>query len=312
MRDAVVAARAAEQRFHAEVRLGFFYDDNVLVSPTGSNDPLVRLLRGQDPASPGELGAVRLDYAFLRSGPWEATATASVLATYNNDLPDFNITDFLGALTGSYRGAIAAMPFQAGLSYSYDFLMLGGEEFVQRHTVAPFFTLVESAGHASSLQLRFQDKQFARDANIPPDEKRDGQNWMAGLLHLFRFEGDRHFVKVGYQIDYDDTDGRNYTYLGHRLIAGGQYTLPWLGIKLKYDFDVHLRGYEHVNTLFPVTAPGTVRRRDREYTSIVGVVIPLPYRLSALIEWQRIWDDSNLDVFRYTRNVASATLVWTY
>jgi hypothetical protein len=55
-----------------------------------------------------------------------------------------------------------------------------------------------------------------------------------------------------------------------------------------------------------------VRRRDREYTSIAGIVIPLPYKLSALIEWQRIWDDSNLDVFRYTRNVVSATLVWTY
>jgi hypothetical protein len=94
--------------------------------------------------------------------------------------------------------------------------------------------------------------------------------------------------------------------------VGGQYTLPWHGIKLRYDFDVHLRNYDHVNTLFPVTAPGTVRRRDREYTSIAGIVIPLPYKLSALIEWQRIWDDSNLDVFRYTRNVVSATLVWTY
>ena len=79
MRDAVVAARAAEQRFHAEVRLGFFYDDNVAVSPTGSNDPLVRLLRQQDQTSTGELAAVRFDYAFLRTGPWEATATFSFL-----------------------------------------------------------------------------------------------------------------------------------------------------------------------------------------------------------------------------------------
>lgn len=317
MRDAVVAARAAEQRFHAEVRLGFFYDDNVAVSPTGSNDPLVRLLRQQDQASTGELAAVRFDYAFLRTGPWEATATFSFFTTYNNDLPKFNVVDYLGALTGTYRGAIGAMPFQVGLQYTYDFLTLDGDEFVQRHTVAPFFTLVENAGNVSSLQLRFQDKQFSHDTNIPREEKRDGQNWMAGVLHLFRFQGDRHFIKAGYQIDYDDTEGptrrgRNYSYLGHRLIAGGQYTLPWFGIRLKYDFDVHLRDYEHVNTLFPIAAPGTVRRRDREYTSIAGVVIPLPFKLSALVEWQRIWDDSNLDVFRYTRNVVSTTLVWTY
>ena len=317
MRDAVVAARAAEQRFHAEVRLGFFYDDNVAVSPAGSNDPLVKLLREKNPASTGELAAVRFDYAFLRTGPWEASATFSFFTTYNNDLPDFNVVDYLGALTGSYRGVIGSMPFQAGAQYSYDYLTLGGAEFVQRHTVSPFFTLVENAGNVSSLQLRWQDKEFSHDTNIPREEKRDGQNWMAGILHLFRFQGDQHFIKVGYQIDFDDTEGptrrgRNYSYLGHRLIAGGQYTLPWFGIKLKYDFDVHLRDYEHVNTLFPITAPGTVQRRDREYTSIAGIIIPLPFRLNALVEWQRIWDDSNLDVFRYTRNVVSATLVWTY
>jgi len=317
MRDAVVAARAAEQRFHAELRLGFLYDDNVTVSPAGSPDPLVRLLRNRDQASTGELAALRLDYAFLRTGPWELTATASVFTTYYNELTDFNIVDYLGALTGTYRGAIAAMPFQVGLQYTYDYLTLGGDEFVQRHTVAPFFTLVENAGNLSSLQLRFQDKQYAHDSGIPREERRDGQNWMVGLLHLFRFAGDRHFVKVGYQLDYDDTEGphregRNYSYLGHRLIAGGQYTLPWLGIRLKYDFDVHLRDYEHVNTLFPIAAPGTVRRRDREYTSIVSAIIPLPHRLSFLVEWQRVWDDSNLDVFRYSRNVVSGTLAWTY
>jgi tetratricopeptide (TPR) repeat protein len=317
LRDAVIAAQQSDRRFRAEVRLGFFYDDNVAVNPATSGDPLVILLRDRDTSSFGEMAAVRFDYSFIRTGPWEAIATFSFFTTYNNDLPDFNIIDYLGALTGTYRGVIGGLPFQAGLQYTYDYLTLGGPEFVQRHTVAPFFTLVENAGNISSLQLRYQHKEFSHDTNIPREEKRDGANWMAGLLHLFRFQGDRHFVKVGYQFDYDDTEGptlrgRNFSYVGHRLIAGGQYTLPWFGIRLKYDFDVHLRDYKHENTLFPLDAPRTVKRRDREYTSILGAVLPLPYNMNFALEWQRIWDNSNLDVFTYTRNVVSATLVWTY
>jgi len=317
LRDAVVAVQTSERRFRAEVRLGGFYDTNVTISPVGSADPVVQFLRQDNPASPGEMAAVRFDYSFVRTGPWEAVATFSFFTTYNNALPDFNVIDYLGALTGTYGGLLGTLPFQAGLQYTYDYLELGGEEFVQRHTLAPYFTLVENAGNLSSLTLRYQYKQFSNDTNIPREEKRDGVNWMAGLIHLVRFEGDRHFVKAGYQFDYDDTEGptrrgRNFSYLGNRLIAGGQYTLPWHGIRLKYDFDVHFRNYQHVNTLFPVTAPGTIARKDKEYTSILGAIIPLPHNLNFLLEWQRIWDNSNLAVFSYTRNVVSGTLVWTY
>ena len=319
LRDAVVAARDKERRFHAEVRLGGFYDDNVAVIPGVSGDLLVQALQDREKATFGELASVKLDYAFFRSGPWEATATFSFFTTYNNvvELRDFNIIDYLGGLTGTYRGAVGAFPFQAGAQYTYDYLTLGGREFVQRHTLSPYLAVVENTNNLSSLQLRYQNKQYAHDTNIPPEEKRDGTNYLVGLVHLFRFAGDRHLIKLGYQFDYDDTrgpnrHGLNYEYIGHRALAGGQYTLPWFDIRLKYDFDVHFRDYLNVNTIFPVAAPGTVKRRDWEYTSLLGIAVPLPYGLTFGLDWQRIWDNSNLDIFSYTRNVVSATLTWTY
>lgn len=314
---AIAAARDREQRFRAEIRIGGFYDDNVAVIPNASGDLLVQSLRQRGQASPGELAAARFDYTFFRSGGWDATASFSFFTTYNNDLPDFNIIDYLGALTASYRGAIASFPFQATVQYTYDYMTIGGSEFLQRNTVAPVLTVLEDAHNLSALQLRYQSKQYSHDTNIPREEKRDADNWLVGLVHLFRFEGDRHFVKLGWQFDYEDTlgpnrRGLNYEYVGNRFLVGGQYTLPWLGIRLKYDFDAHLRDYQNVNTFFPIAAPGTVRRRDREYTSVLGAVLPLPYNLSFALEWQRIWDDSNIAVFSYTRNVVSGTLIWTY
>jgi tetratricopeptide (TPR) repeat protein len=324
LRGAVLAARAGERRFKAEVRLGFFYDDNVPVSPDQGGDPLVPILRHREQTSTGELASVRLDYTVFRRGGFDATATFSFFTTYNNALTSFNIVDYLGALATSYRGTLAGMPYLAGLQYSYDYLTLGGDEFVQRHTVVPSFVLLPNSWSLEAVQFRYQDKQFSQDTNTLREEKRDGVNYMVGGTHVFRFSNDRHLLKVGYQWDVEDTEGpnrrgRDYSYYGNRVLAGGQYTLPWLGIRLTDDFDVHLRDYRHKSVILPSQAPGTKWRRDAEYTNVFSVVAPLPDvlppdtgRMTFTISYQTTFARSTLDVFQYRRNVVSATLGWAY
>ena len=98
---------------------------------------------------------------------------------------------------------------------------------------------------------------------------RDAENWMIGGTHVFRFAEDRHYIRVGYQFDYEKADGRNYTYAGNRFLAGGQYTLPWGSTRLKYDFDLHQRHYLHANTLLPAVNParGSARTSSRTTSS---------------------------------------------
>jgi hypothetical protein len=127
-----------------------------------------------------------------------------------------------------------------------------------------------------------------------------------------RFAQDRHFLKGGYQFDYEDTEGKNYQYRGNRILAGGQYTLPWKGVRLKYDFDVHFRDYLHKNSLLPVTAPDTKRRQDTEFTNIARAELPLPRNLTLSAEYQSTVNNSNIDIFEYTRNVYSLILSWNY
>jgi tetratricopeptide (TPR) repeat protein len=314
---AVTAAAAGERRLRADVRFGFFYDDNVPVSPDQGTDPLVGQLRHRKQANVGELGSARVDYSFFRQGGWDATATASFFASYNNELTTFNIVDYLGGLGTSYRGTIGGMPYQAALQYTYDYLTLGGPKFIQRHTVVPSLVVLPNSWNLDAFQLRFQDKGYGQETNLPNPEKRDGQNYMAGLTHAFRFSNDQHLIRIGYQWDFEDLDGphgrgRDYSYYGNRVLVGGQYTLPWRGIRLTNDFDVHIREYLHVNQFFPSQAPNTVRRKDTEYTNVFAVVVPLPYNLTFTVSYQHIFDQSNLAVFHYHRNVVSAILGWTY
>jgi tetratricopeptide (TPR) repeat protein len=327
IRDSLASARDAERRFHADVRVGFLYDSNVAVVPQPSHDPTAESLRRRKTATTGEIAALRLEYAWLRTGPWESTVTYSFFQTYNNRLPDFNVQNHLVAGALSYRAAIGAMPFQVGTQYSWDYLSLGNDDFLQRHTATVFGTLVENQGNLTTVLGRFQNKDFYATRGQLEDEDRDARNWMVGLTHVFRFAQDKHYIRVGYQFDYEKADGRNFTYAGNRFLAGGQYTLPWGSTRLKYDFDLHQRHYLHANTLLPVVNPGTREREDFEQNHVVRVeqilaanigpasigcapTAPCPLTLAA--EYQRTVADSSLAVYAYNRNVWSLTLAWQY
>jgi tetratricopeptide (TPR) repeat protein len=327
IRDSLMSVREADRRLHAEVRLGFLYDSNVSVVPLQSNDPTAESLRHRKHATTGELASLRLDYTWLRSGPWESQVGYSFFQTYNNRLPDFNVQNHLlnGSLT--YNDAIVGMPYQLGGQYTWDYISLGGNNFLQRQSGTLFATLVENQSNLTTLVGRFQYKDFYGNPAQDPDEDRDGRNFMFGITHVFRFAQDRHFIRLGYQYDYENTDGRNYAYVGDRFLAGGQYTLPWESTRLRYDFDLHLRNYHYANTLLPVVNPGTRERYDVEQNHLVRVeqvlaknlgpsaigcadTAPCPLTLSA--EYQRTSVSSNLPVFAYGRNVWSLSLSWQY
>jgi len=323
LRDTIRAAAEQGRRLTAEVRLGFLYDDNVIVrpGPSATEQPLVSILRDKRYDSIGELFGAQFNYLWWQTETWESSAGYSFFGTYNNELTSFNITDHMvsGALTS--KRAVAGMPLHTGLQYSWDMLYLDDTEFLRRNTATLTALLVQSDRHLTQGFFRYQNKEFFESNPLPDrDEFRDADNFMVGILHLLRFTQDAHLVKGGYQYDVEETQGRNYRYHGHRLLLGAQYTLPWYGIRLFYDFDVHLRQYGHRNSLLPTYAPGTKRRSDDEYNNTLRADLPLACpslwgeatRITLSASYQNTVARSNIEVFQYTRNVYSLSLSWTY
>ncbi len=298
-----------------EVRFGVYYDTNVPINPLTSNDPLAQSLRSRKANNPGELAAVHLEYSWLRNGPWEATAGYTFFQTINNDISAFNVQNHLGSVSAFYRGLFAAMPFQVGVQYSYDILDLRNRRFLDRQTGTVFTTLVENAGNLTTVQGRVQIKDFSNTFLITgiPDENRDANNWMAGVTHIFRFAADKHLIRIGYQYDTDDAQGPNWAYWGHRGLAGAQYTLPWGDTSLKYDFDFHYRRYPHPNSLFPSTAPNTVKQEVKEQNHVFRVEKPLPYNLTLAADFQASISRANIpDIFNYNRYIWTLSLSWSF
>ena len=315
LRDTIVAAsRRAERRFSLDVRVGVTYDDNVDVRPTSNHrEPQVAELRVHRHESLGELFAVRADYVWWKAENWESSVGYSFFTTYVNDIPKFNVINHMANLGASRRTSLGPYPALLGAGYAFDTLALDGAEFLTRNTLTLSAAIVESERHLTQGFFRYQDKDFA-ETSPPPvrQELRDANNWMFGVLHLVRFAQDRHFLKAGYQYDYDDTDGANYAYVGHRFTAGAQYTLPWRAMRLKYDLDVHVRQYSQVNSILPTYAPGTKKRQDDEIVHVLRAELPLPRNVTLAGEYQASRTHSNIELFDFSRNLFSLVLSWSY
>jgi len=175
-------------------------------------------------------------------------------------------------------------------------------------------SVVWDATNLSQALLRFQVKDFMHEKTlVSTSDNRDALNFMAGYLHVFRFEGDRHFIKLGYQIDWEAAQGSNWSYLGHRFLVGGQYTLPWWDIRLRYDFDLHLRDYEHLHTFLPtgISAP-SIHRSDKDMNHLLSIAKDFPGNITVSVEYLLNKNISNLAVYNYIRNVVSFSVSWRY
>ena len=312
LRQTFTFPRDIARRVHAELRLGGSFDDNVTARPNRHRSATVRALRHPDHESWGELASLRVEYDWLEAGPWTSTAGYSFFTTYNNALPSFNVIDHLGTLLLTRHDLLGTLPLLSGFQYSFEYLMFDQSELLQRHVASVFSTLVESQRHLTNAIFKVEIKQYREARPLDRREFQDGNNYMIGLLHVFRFSEDQHLVKLGYQFDYEDAEGTNFEYLGHRLLASAQYTLPWYGIRLVYDFGVHLRGYLHRHSLFPEDGPDTRKRSDQEYAHLLRVEVPLPGSVKVAFDYQSTSQHSNLAPFTYTRNVYTLSATWTY
>jgi tetratricopeptide (TPR) repeat protein len=318
-----------ERRFRGEVQFGFVYDSDaalVLDQTTslvpiqdGSNEISLIATGRKSGRSTGELISGSLSYNWLRTLDWDGNAGYRFTHIEYNQAADFSNQTHNPWLSVIKSGVIFSLPYFAGLFNAYENISVGHKTALQRWTVNPYLTLIENANNVGNLQFRFQAKNYSPDPFIHK-ETRDALNYMVGPTHYFQFDNGRHFVKLGYQYDREFAQGRNWEYIGNRLLIGGQYTLPWQEIRLRYDFDQHWRNYRHVYNVSPfdLDPAGDVRaqrRRDREGVHTVSLAKDFAVsaqKFNAALEY--VYDNarSNQPAFRFSRHIVIPSITWRF
>ena len=107
-----------------------------------------------------------------------------------------------------------------------------------------------------------------------------------------------------YELDFDNTDGNNWDYVGNRISPSLQFVMPHIEkLKATLASDLYFQGFRHSHTVFGQ------KREDQGYT-LSGL---LSYDLTKVLELQfrytYVKHQSNLSIYQYDRHVFSTGVV---
>jgi len=315
-----IAPKPEPRRYRIGVSGGVSYDDNPALAPSEN----VLGLRQFKQGSTAQIAQLRLEYDLIQAEADTLTASYQIFSNVYNNVQNLDVLDNTWGANYVHQAKLGTLPAWYGAQYSYDYLLLNYDVFLSTHTATASLTLSENDSNFTSIQHRFQDKDFRFPITLGiPQEKRDGQNYLLGVSHIRLFAGGKHFVRVGYQFEVEDTQGADYRYFGNKVSVGFQVTGPW-NVRFQTGYDFQYRAYPNTNILAVTLnqeqaagsdvqgAPFKTLRRDKDHVFTASLSRDFGYGLSASLEFFKEFNNSTFSLFEFNRNVVTLSVGWKH
>ena len=281
-----------EKRWNVSGTLSFQYDDNVVLKPEGVTTAEL-ITRESDYRGVGFLWG---EFRFLRGKPWLGGVRASFYQSMHTNLDEFDVTDTAGSLYGGYRGAVMGFPFTVEADYEYEYTWLDNDSYLERQSGILNLDFSETPYLLTQLTYRGQRKNFFNQPILAPADDRDAFNHKAGLTQYLFFWKRTGYIHGGYSYDRDNADGSNWDYKGH-FASAGFYTPLIYGLGLRGLGEYYRQNFDNINTMF------LEKRKDTEWTFHVSLDRDLWKYLNVSAYYVHQNHHSNLDVYKYDRNI---------
>jgi len=281
-----------EKRWDVSGTLSFQYDDNVILKPEGLTTAEL-ITRESDYRGVGFFWG---EYRFLQGIPWVGGVRYSLYQSVHTRLHDYDLTNNAASLYGGYQGQVMGLPYKVQADYEYQHTLLNNTRYLARHSGIFSLDFSETPFLLTQLTYRGQKKHFYNQLYLGTADDRNSFNHMAGVTQYLFFAGKTRHLYGGYFFDKDDADGNNWDYKGH-LASAGFYTPLIYGIRFRAKSEFYWQNFDHTQTTF------LERRKDREWTQHVSLDRDFRKYLNLSAYYVHQHHHSNLDVFKYRRNI---------
>ncbi len=296
-----LAVSPGGRRFRLFGRVAAHYDDNANFVP----DTNVFNLRSQEQSTRGSTLSLRMEYDLLRRPSGEITLRTDVYQTLNIDLPDTDVSDVAVEVLFNHRGRDFGLPAQVGLSLRVDQLLVDFDNFLQRASISPSYTLIERPWTSTEVHATYQYRSFSdQGAWEGTREDRDAHHYGAGLSQTFLYRQMR--LTLGYDMSVENAQGGNYDYTGHQLSAGFSSPLHFWNLQFDLYSNVRFLSYDGTNSLF------NLHRNDTQYMTVATLRKPLKYGMALFAEYTHTHNNSDIALYEYTRNMYLVGLEWKF
>lgn len=288
--NAISRRQEAQKAFRGSVGYALQYDDNVVFRP--NDDSLATAISKEGDWK--HVFTTKGDYNFKINNHFGIKTGASYYGTKHNDIGfyDINSYDLPFQPTIYFKKAAIAFPVH------YNYVSVNEKKYLGVMGFDNLNSFMIGTKNMAQLQLEYNIKRFYWDVTDPAEVKKSQEYlWSAGWFYFYTKDREGLF-NLRYAMNYDDTEGINWRYLGKRLTFSS--VVPLMK-KLKWNFvmDYFRQDFAKVNTIYNIS------RTDNVYTAINLFAYEIFENAELQLQHSYVYDGANIEAYKYHKNTYS-------
>jgi tetratricopeptide (TPR) repeat protein len=306
----VLAQRVQEQRpFHITVSSGFDYDSNVTLAP--GSGATVAQVSGQ--ASAVFSQTALMEYTILPSGPFSLLTQYSYFQNFHPAVKGYDIMNHFVGLTPTYG-------FKNGrfwLPINYTYMDLQSDKYYTGFMVNPTYLHLLTEHIGLEVGARF-NRQYYWTPVFFNQDNRSGKAWGGNIGMYYFFKNQQGFFQARFSYLHNNTTGNNWDSSSYNLLFSLLYPFTE---ELKYNVFLDLTNQPYENIFYNGATVGNIlgaplipQPKRQDLIAMLGMqaTYQLCKGLEASVHWYFIRDDSNINLYTYSRHIAGGQLAYRY
>lgn len=267
---------------------GYQFDDNLTSQP---QDVVAGL---EDHAVFFELNT---GYRFFERGPYNAEVSYDLYQSIYEDANQFDSQSHTVGLSGNRE----FKNWDAGIDYSFNRNLLGGQDFLDMNRFSPRVGLSFWDNMYTAISYAYTLKDFLQGTN----DGRDAHNHNIGFDHYYFLLGGQAYLSAGYHIIEENTTSDQFDYFGQQF-TGAAKTPLFLGIDFRAHYQYFQKDYKHLSPSVGA------ERFDSRHTVNLTWTRDLLFGIEGKVRYQYINSSSNYVSVDFEENIVSVGISYEF
>ena len=288
--DAISRSEEAARPFRGIVGYSIQYDDNLILRP---NDEALSAGVGED-NDMKHVFTVQGDYTFKPSDTFGLKVGGSVYSTKHNYIGFYDTTSIDIPVQPIFYREKAAIAFPI----HYNVVSVNDRTYLTVLGFSNLNNIMLGKDRMLQLQLQLNRKDYHWSVSNPEDSKK-GYEYLGSAAWYYFFGKNREgLLSFRYALNYEDTEGNNYRYIGNRFTVSS--VMPLIKkLKLNSAADYMRQDYEKIHNTYD----------KRRHDDIITISNMLAYEFARNAELQLqhnfTYDGASIGTFKYKKNIYS-------
>ncbi|MFZ5449669.1 MAG: tetratricopeptide repeat protein [Thermodesulfobacteriota bacterium] len=306
----VLAERAETLRpFHITVSAGYDYDSNISVAPSSAGEVTTISGKGGSVFTQTAL----MEYTLFPAGPFSLLGQYSYFQNFHPTVQGFDIMSHFLGLTPTYGFKNGRFWFPA----SYTYMDLSSEKYYTGFLFTPTYLHLFTENIGGEVGARY-NRQYYTSPVFFDQDNRSGKAYGGSLGLYYFFKKQKGFFQARISYEHNATTGSNWDSSAYRFLLAALWPIT---DKWKYNLflDIIYQPFDHVfyngETVGNVAgAPLLPQWKRMDKILILGMNSSYEFLkgLEFGIHWYYIRDNSNINLYNYSRHIVGCQFAYRY